>query len=552
LDGKALAEQRKKEAEASASLARAAQLEAEASSKLLLNALNSPFPTQKGRDVTVLQVLDQAVRELRADTTLSLQRRASLLHTLGSTLYAHSRYATGVDTRVFVIDSSTPVFDAGALRVVATANLNGQTTEKGLKPFTVRIGAPEAVALGGAKLSINGAVFDLEEFQDGEHTFLYPVDSAYPGEPRQFLAATGPVPAHLSIPGYASTGETQTLDFRFLCLGQETTIATVQAEPGEEAFGSPAPPPPPPPSGGSGWQEPGDEVTMTDLLLAFRLLYGDAGQDLLYYFQQGGGVIQLGDVLGDLDVDVWNFGAGTYIQIENDDAEVAGTKYHPGVAAQLLWNGLNECLAYHHIRVNIPVTDLNALIASRQAVSLQACQTGIAAAELYLSGIGVASDGVDLVLTINELSEGNYTAIAGALPFIPVSLLGSSGRVLFNNVSGQTLDVIDSANALVALQSIKRGRWQTSLGGVLDEYSWGETIRRVLTSGSGPVNPPTWRGELAYYMKKLVPKPGNNFRAHHDLIWAERVWFAKHGIDVTTSPLGAGRTMLHITAGTIR
>jgi eukaryotic-like serine/threonine-protein kinase len=94
---KGLAEERKKEAEAAASAARTAQLEAEASSKLLLKALNSPFPTQHGRDVTVLQVLDQAVAELRADSVLPPNRRTPLLHTLGSIFYAHSRYSSAAD-----------------------------------------------------------------------------------------------------------------------------------------------------------------------------------------------------------------------------------------------------------------------------------------------------------------------------------------------------------------------------------------------------------------------------------------------------------------------
>lgn len=94
---KVLAEERKKEAEAAASVARTAQLEAEASSKLLLKALNSPFPTQQGRDVTVLQVLDQAVAELRADSVLPPIRRTPLFHTLGSIFYAHSRYGTAAD-----------------------------------------------------------------------------------------------------------------------------------------------------------------------------------------------------------------------------------------------------------------------------------------------------------------------------------------------------------------------------------------------------------------------------------------------------------------------
>lgn len=94
---KELAEGSKKEAQEAATAARTSQSEAEASSKLLLKALNSPFPTQQGRDVTVLQVLDQAVAELRADSVLPPIRRTPLLHTLGSIFYAHSRYGSAAD-----------------------------------------------------------------------------------------------------------------------------------------------------------------------------------------------------------------------------------------------------------------------------------------------------------------------------------------------------------------------------------------------------------------------------------------------------------------------
>lgn len=99
------AEQSRRQAEKAARTAQDALGEAEASSRLLLNALNSPFPTQKGRDVTVLQVLDQAARELRADSTLPLKRRSSLLHTLGSIFYAHSRYKAAAD----VLDESVRI-----------------------------------------------------------------------------------------------------------------------------------------------------------------------------------------------------------------------------------------------------------------------------------------------------------------------------------------------------------------------------------------------------------------------------------------------------------
>jgi hypothetical protein len=472
------------------------------------------------------------------DTALpdTLDGMAELTLPTGPSQIACSLVETGANTRVFSVPVGTQLFDAGSLKVVTTSNLSGEQAEKGLNPFTIRIGAVPGLAASGATVNVNGTAFPLKEFTQDGKTALYPVDPANPDEPRRFLPATGAVPQHLSIPGYTSSSETQTLDFKLNYLGQQSSIATVQVQPAtiEGYAGEPEPTS----ASTTGWKKPGDKVTMADLMTAFKILYGNEGQNLLYYFEQGDGVIQLGDVLGDLDIDVLTLDQKTYIQIEDDDVEVAGSKYNPGVAAQLLWNGLNQCLAYHHIRVNIPATDLNALIQSRQAVSQQAAEIGIATSELYLAGVGIACPGVDLILTINDVAEGHYLALAAALHFIPRSIFTNGGRVLLKNTGGQVVDAIQDANALVALQSIKRGKWQTTLGGVLDEHSWGEAIRKVLTSSGGPIDPPTWHGQLAYRMHQLVPRPSSNYRAHHDLVWAQRVWFARHGIDVNEVAFG--------------
>lgn len=449
------------------------------------------------------------------------------------------------DSRLFILSAGSLSGTRGTLEVQATTNLTGAQTETGLTPFTVRLQAAPGLE-AGATLVLGDTEFQLQAFEHQGEEYLYPVDAGKSMEPRRFLAATGPVPENLTIPGYTPSTETQTLQFKLRFRGQLSPFLEVQIQPGrvaEEAHvaalasdgGLNA-------QAGQAWRQPGDKITHDDLMIAFRLMYGDAGQNLLHYFEEGGGVIQLGDVLGDLDIDVLTLDQKTYIQIEDDDAEVAGTRYHPGVAAQLLWNGLHQCLAYHHIRVNIPVTDLNALIQAREAVGLQACQIGIAAAELYLSGISIVSDGADIVLVINEVGEGNYVALAAALPFIPVALFHSSSRLLIKNSAGRLLGKVDNAQELEILQQIYRitdpEEKLHTLGTVLDSNDFGLAIGRIMTSGNGAIKVPTRQQTLADRMKKLVPKPSALHHAHHDLIWEEVEWFADHGIDVNNVAFG--------------
>jgi hypothetical protein len=220
--------------------------------------------------------------------------------------------------------------------------------------------------------------------------------------------------------------------------------------------------------------------------------------------------------------------------------------YHPGIAAQLLWNGLNQCLAYYHIRRHIDDDDLASLIQARQAVAQQACNVGIAASEIYLAAVGVASDGVDLIMTINEVAEGNYVAIAGALPFIPTSLFGSFRKILIRNQSGQIIDSINSAQQLTALQDLYRiadpQERLRVMGVTMEQNQFKMAILRVLRSDAGPVPVPTNRGLLRDRMEALTPKPSFYVEAHHDFPWEFAKEFATHGIDVNNAAFGRWAT----------
>jgi|GEM_PF-5367922 len=84
-------------------------------------------------------------------------------------------------------------------------------------------------------------------------------------------------------------------------------------------------------------------------------------------------------------------------------------------------------LAYAPVRNQLDDHDLDTIAFLQQgwhAVGQEACEAGIAAGLLYLEGIGIANEGVDIVLSINEAVEGNYIAIAGALPFVPARFSG--------------------------------------------------------------------------------------------------------------------------------
>lgn len=51
------------------------------------------------------------------------------------------------------------------------------------------------------------------------------------------------------------------------------------------------------------------------------------------------------------------------------------------------------------------------------------------AAELYLSGIPIASEGADWVITVDELAHGNLNAVVGFIPLLP-AVVGKTGIIL--------------------------------------------------------------------------------------------------------------------------
>ena len=72
----------------------------------------------------------------------------------------------------------------------------------------------------------------------------------------------------------------------------------------------------------------------------------------------------------------------------------------------------------------------------------------------------------------------------------------------------------------------------------MDKGGVSETLAKILIGPGGPVSPPWWRGQLAYRMKKLQPRPSALHQAHHDLPWEFRREFAEAGVNINESIFG--------------
>ena len=162
------------------------------------------------------------------------------------------------------------------------------------------------------------------------------------------------------------------------------------------------------------------------------------------------------------------------------------------------------------------------------------------AAELHLSGTGIVKEAVDWVLVINDVAEGHYTSLAAALPFVPVGILqvarierAGTREVLQAAMGAETTAAIQSLKNIENLEERLR-----VYGTVVDQGGVSETLAKILIGPGGPVSPPWWRGQLAYRMKKLQPRPSALHQAHHDLPWEFKDVFAQSGINVNDTIYG--------------
>ncbi|MBX9788589.1 MAG: hypothetical protein K2Y37_06710, partial [Pirellulales bacterium] len=282
-------------------------------------------------------------------------------------------------------------------------------------------------------------------------------------------------------------------------------------------------------------RDPGDGpnndgfTTMEELLSWYQVIYDGLGVRLLQYYQQGGNLIELADVWGDHKTSGSSDGDLT-IYIEED--------IPPFQAAQYLWQELQGSRGYFWSRV--PATDSELRSEEARAIAgRKACEIGAAAANLYLSGLTILSDGADFVMTVHEVQEGNYQAAVGFLPFVPASIFSSGGRVIIRAIDGRVVGEFTDAMIEGMVQAAKK-RYFSERWAELENLGISLRSRQLLVE-SRFIPVPYDRRELRARMIAAGDTPPTNLRnpqAHHDMIWDERFWFAMHGFDVNDPQFG--------------
>lgn len=470
---------------------------------------------------------------------------------------------TTVDSLHFIPDSLNWV--GGRLIVHDTFELPG-SQQREPEPLVLRLGVPPSWATDGYQVSVNGQSFPLKSLTINGRLGVYAVANTSADKPRIFLPGETTLPTDVAI-NDVSTGK---IVWKLLNpsgaeiaeIGRTSLVFETPPPNGElfawidtlpkwaQAGGSPGDQ-----SGGSsglGWKQPGDTITLLDLETAYAFIYPDRFSELLLSKYKEFAALQadkygisLENILGDYRLS--HLPSNYRIFIEHNDDDI-----NPAIAAQYLFSLLNDVYSYSPLfrtAIDEAVGPLNifsltqgslledAIKTWRANVTSAAARSTAAMVELYLSGIGIINEPLDWILVINDVSEGHYTSLAATIPLIPRGLVASK-RLVIKNTNGVVRDVIADAARLERLQEIYLVRNLTVAGTVLDEDGYLQTIRRILTGPGGPVQVPTWRGQLEYQMSKRVPRPNGPHIAHHDLIWARRDLFARSGIDVNDPAFG--------------
>jgi hypothetical protein len=447
-------------------------------------------------------------------------------------------------------------FALGTVRQVVNceSNLPGSQVRT-FEPLVMSKNVPDAwVTDANAKVKVNGVEHYLKKFTYTDREKYYVVADENSSHPKIFVPCEKDLPEEVSVNG--ADGENANIEWE-LVLGNSThkiaeTLVVAGDEPLVETFSTQAQPRSlsmqsatvPRSQTDRGWQQPGDAITMDDLLRAFNWIYpDDFSQLLLQVYQAEGHEIILTNVLGDYDFAYWKR-PGTSkaaIKIEHNDNDV-----NPAIAAQYLWRGLNEalvCVADYRAAILAASPgnemDVEVLQAWRSGVGAAAAGYALAATELYLAGISILNEGLDWALVINDVAEGHYTALVAALPFIPHGLIKAGQKSLrIRNTAGELLEEFATAEKLDAAKQLYRETDLRVMGVTMERENFSAFMRKALAHDGGPIKPPKSHGGLRRAMLKFSVPPSGKTIAHHDFPWLFKKDFADHGIDVNNPAFG--------------
>lgn len=206
--------------------------------------------------------------------------------------------------------------------------------------------------------------------------------------------------ASTGTPGYTSPGTSP----------PPSSVPTTSSQPAKDDPASPA---------------ERDRKKQQDVRTYLNILYGDKGPKLLRAFEKAGGLIQFEDR--------W-FGKSSLASrsIWDPPRISLGQDLNPSEAAQELMARLIDASGLTEVRWHLDHSgfkNVDLLRDSYRQSFKQSAGAVALAAELFLSGVSIANEGADWVVTFHELSEGNLHAAIGFLPLVPAAV-GKTGIVL--------------------------------------------------------------------------------------------------------------------------
>jgi hypothetical protein len=279
-----------------------------------------------------------------------------------------------------------------------------------------------------------------------------------------------------------------------------------------------------------------------NLLRLFQILYGDEGVKALGLFDKSGGHLEVRQfALG------WPLSNGTSYSIRSDgNLEIA---IDPDVdvmqAAQFLGISLERALGTVQVRNQIPTDDFDAIRDSyRQSVRYAAAAVA-AGANFYINGIGVVFEPVDVVITVNELSQGNLHAVIGFIPFISANVLKQGAKIVVKNGDNVIVSMTKQVADAIGI-ALKKTNVQDQLQYLVANTSVAQRQvlldAKVLVSARKRINQQQFLRGLEDRTLNLDPdfiaeqiEAFNTFtkrELHHDLPFEFKDWFLVRGVDV--------------------
>jgi len=457
---------------------------------------------------------------------------------------------TGANSRSFEADG----FSIGSERLVVRSmpNLHGSQKET-FEPLMLKVDVPEQwLETEGFSVKVNGVEHSLKKFTFDNKDGLYLTSGTTASVPKVFIPSSKALPSEHQLP----EADPESGEVRWsMTLGEtETTLYSLAVvtghEPDVDARAAAR--------SAQGWQ-PGDLITEDDVITAFNFIYPDeVSQLLLRTYQETGQLIILQHQSEDYKFEYLLRTDGKFaIKIRDNNPEM-----HPGIAAQYLWMGLNRALTSYTFRRDAQDRSPNLLLTAQilqtwhEQAATAACEVGVAAAELYLAGISIVNEGADWALVLNDLAEGNYSALAAALPFVPHAVVSGGKLLKIRKASGEILAEFNNVEKLAACRQLSFNSSDLrTMGVTMEREKFEHFLREVLSSHGGPIRVPTDHQDLKKRMLKAGPKPNwgkkppklcddgkyRNYdiaQAHHDFPWFLKKWFADHGLDVNNPAFG--------------